>query len=46
MKEKMIYTSPVFEAVNLRSEGVLCASPDVSVTVVSDPWSGNTEVDW
>lgn len=47
MKEKVLYTSPEIEVIEIKLEGsVLVGSPDLSI-VLGDPFSNTPdEVDW
>ncbi len=47
MKEKVLYTSPESEVIELKSEGVICASdPNLTLTI-GDAFSNTPdEVDW
>jgi len=43
MKEKERYFSPEIEVMDVQLQGVVCQSV---LLEVSDPFSGNTEMDW
>ena len=43
MKVKELYLSPETEVIEIRTEGVIAASPD---PIVANPFSGLTEEDW
>ena len=46
MKQKQLYTSPESEVMELKAEGVICASPDLTIAI-GDPFSNTPdEVDW
>ena len=44
MNKKQFYSSPETEVVQVRLEGVIAASAEI--TGVNNPFSGNTELDW
>ena len=48
-KKKKAYVAPETDSVELKTERILCTSLDPNVTnalYLSDPFAGNTEVDW
>ena len=46
MKKKERYFSPEIEVIKVQPQGVVCQSVTVDVVTITDPFSGNTEVDW
>ena len=48
-KKKKAYVAPVTDSVELKTERILCTSPDPNLTnalILDDPFINNTEVVW
>jgi hypothetical protein len=48
-KKKKAYVAPVTDSVELKTERILCTSPDPNVTnalMMSDPFQFNSEIEW
>ena len=47
-KKKKAYVAPVTDSVELKTERILCTSPDpnLNALILDDPFINNTEVVW